>query len=436
MVVPLDELVAMVVAALADDWRGAAVVALGIVVLFVAGEVLRRGWSVETEYTRKLSHMGAGAIVIAFPWLIQHVATVAVLAGAFFVLLLVGKLSGQLGSVHAVERRTSGAYYYPLAVLGLFWLSAGDPVLYCAPIAVLAVADTGAAIVGKRSGRRRYRVMDGARSIEGSLTFFALAFGLVLGTLAIAGVPGWPEMLLVTLVAAIMATTTEAISVRGADNLFIPYAVFLVLERTLRLGLADLSGWFEGMIVSLLAIVLSRRRGGVTEAGGVTIFIIGPLSWALGGWLWSLPLAALYALFLAAIPAPDPDDETRYAQETDLVNVFPATVAPMIVVLAFGHFQDPSLFVPYLATLCVGGAIAMQIMARFRRWPQVPLALSGALAPLLPILLLQPDIPILSIAASGGAGVLAFALLARTSFVGRRLLASLLAGAIAWAAVL
>ena len=425
----LSEFTAALTAAFLTDQLGTAVVAVSIVTLFATGEVLRRVFLVETEYTRKLSHMGAGFIVLAFPWLLEHTLTVAVLALAFFILLLAGKLTGLLESVHGVERRTSGAYYYPLAVLGIFWLSQGDPLLYCPPIAVLAISDTGAAIIGKRLGRRTFQVMDGARSVEGSLTFFGLTFTIVLAALAIAGRPGWPEMLLVTLVVAIMATATEAISVRGADNLFIPYACFLILERSLRMGLVELSGWFEGMLVSLALLVLTWHRNGLTEAASVTVFIVGTLAWSLGGWTWALPLAALFGLFIAAIPKTD-------IRKTDMTEVFPATMGSMIVVLAYGHFEEPTLFVAYLATLATGGAIAMQGMAQGRGWPQLPLGLSGAMAPTLPVILIEPNIPLRDIGIAGAAGVLAFALLSHTTFVGRRLLASLLAGALAWAAVL
>jgi dolichol kinase len=421
-----------IIRALAADWQGALVVALAIVALFGTGELLRRRLGVETEYTRKLSHLGAGLIVIAFPWLMSDVVTVIILSIAFAGLLLAGKLTGTLGSVHNVERRTSGAYYYPFAVLGLFWLSEGDPLLYCPPIAVLAISDTGAAIVGKRSGRRRYRVLDGARSVEGSLTFFALTFGILIASLAIAGRPGWPEMLLVTLVVSIMATATEAVSVRGADNLLIPYACFLILERTLRLGLADLSGWFEGMIITLAAVVLSWRRSGLTEAGGLLIFVIGTLAWALGGVLWALPLAALYAFFVAVIPDEDLDEDLKLNQDTDLIDVFPATAAAMIITLAFGHFEDPSLFIPYLTTLSAGGALAMGRMAKMRGWPPIPLVLSGAVVPVLPVTAIDPTVPVLPIALFGAGALGTFLLLSRTGFVGRRLLATLLSGALAW----
>ena len=58
---------------------------------------------------------------------------------------------------------------------------AGDALLFGLPMAVMALADTGAALVGRAAGETRYRVMDGVRSLEGSVTFFALAFALFLG---------------------------------------------------------------------------------------------------------------------------------------------------------------------------------------------------------------------------------------------------------------
>ena len=57
----------------------------------------------------------------------------------------------------------------------------------------MALADAGAAVVGQRPGVTRYPVLDGARSLEGSLTFFGLAAGVVAAGLALAGAPGWPS---------------------------------------------------------------------------------------------------------------------------------------------------------------------------------------------------------------------------------------------------
>lgn len=411
---------------LQSDALHAALISAGILILFIVGECLHRYRDVRVELTRKLTHVGAGMIVLTFPWLFESPWTVALLSVSFGGLLAVGKVTGLLSSVHSVERRTSGAYYYPVAVIGTFWLSDGDPLLFCVPIAVMALADTAAALVGQQVGANHYRVFDNKRSVEGSLAFFSLAMAICLVGFALAGKPSWPDMLIVAIVAAIMATATEAISVRGADNLFIPYTCFLVLDRTLRLGLRDLSGWVEGMLLGAIILVASFRSAALTPAGGVTVFVVVTLAWALGGLHWLLPLATFYALYIATLPR---DGKIR----ADLDEVFPTTVGSMIVVLTFGHFGDPSLFVPYLATLSASGAIALSRMAMVRGWPTIPLGLSGALSPLIPVMAYQHSVPFSAIALATGAGIAAFTVLTNTHLAGRRLIASLLAGAVAWA---
>ena len=201
--------------ALKADLPGALFISTAILALFGTAEALKRLRQTPTEWTRKLTHMGSGVIVFGVPWMIRSPWTVAALSLAFAGILIGGRVTGWLSSVHDVERQTSGAYYYPFAVLGLFLLADGDKLLYCVPLAVMAVADTGAALVGKHRGQVRYKVLDGDRSLEGSFTFFGLAFALVLVGLAIAGRPGWPAMLLVTLVVASLTTSVEAVSVRG-----------------------------------------------------------------------------------------------------------------------------------------------------------------------------------------------------------------------------
>ena len=136
------------------DLFGIIVVSSSIVALFVVGEYLRRRHSVVVEQTRKLSHFGAGLVIMTFPWLFTSHWTVAFLSFNFFLLLWFGKTMGFLDSVHSVERTTGGAYYYPMSVFVVFWLAKGDPLLFCLPLAILAIADAGAALVGKKLGKR------------------------------------------------------------------------------------------------------------------------------------------------------------------------------------------------------------------------------------------------------------------------------------------
>ena len=157
------------------------------------------------------------------------------------------------------------------------------------------------------------------------------------------------------------------------------------------------------------------------------MFLVVTLAWALGGLVWLMPLLALYLLYIVTAPR---EGDIR----ADLNEVFPTTVGSMIVVLAFGHFGEADLFVPYLATLTASGAIALGRMATLRGWPLIPLALSGAMTPLMPVVAYEHSVPVPALALATLAGCAAFASLRRSDFSGRRMLSALLAGAVAWAA--
>ena len=226
----------------------------------------------------------------------------------------------------------------------------------------MAVADTGAAILGKESGHTRYKVLDGERSLEGSAAFFGLAFAIVLGGLALAGASAWPDVLLVALVVALMTTAMEAISIRGSDNILIPYVGWLVLERTLRLGLDELSAWMSGMLLALFLLVLTYQRARLTVAGAVASFVLVTFAYSLAGPEWVLPLVALYGLHLVV---------SKPSQPLDYDLILPATAGSLLMLLLYAHTGSQSLYVPFLVTVGLGAVLAIR----------TPVPLTGLLAP-------------------------------------------------------
>lgn len=419
-------LLASALAQLQADAVGAAVVATLITALFVVAEVVFRLWSIPVEYTRKGTHVGAGIIVFCFPWLLHHTLTVAVLAVSFGGILLGGRITGLLSSIHNVERRTSGAYYYPLAVLGVWLLSHGDPLLFCVPLAIMAIADTGAAIVGQRSGETTYAVMDGTRSAEGSMAFFGLAFSIVLVASAVAGRPGWPATLLVALVVAALTTAIEAVSVRGSDNVGIPYAAWMALEHTERLGLQALGDWTIGMTIGVLLVLLTYNRARLDVAGGVMVFVVATLTYALGGWAWLLPILAVYAGFLIA----------RTTDTTTLERVFPTSASTVAVVLLYAHTQRPDLYVMYLTTVAASGAMAGLLIGMHRQWSRTVLGVAGALVPLVIAKGANPDAHFFAPLAGSTVAFTALYVSRNTAAAGRRFAISLGIAAIVWSFVL
>lgn len=408
---------------LAADWKGSLAIATAILLLFVVAEVWKRARNAPTEWTRKLTHLGSGAIVMTFPWLVTSAWSVALLALSFGGLLGIGKVTGLLSSVHDVERKTQGAYLYPLAVLGTFLASDGDPLLFCVPLAIMAVADTGAAIVGKHAGGTKYKVLDGERSLEGSLTFFGLAFAICIGGLALAGRPGWPASLLVTLVVAALTTSVEAVSVRGSDNVLIPYAAWLALERTLDVGLPALEPWILGMLFAGTTLALTWRRAELSVAGGVTVWLIGSLAYASGGWTWALPFYSVYALFLV-VKTPRPD--------AGVDDVFATAAGSLALLIAYVHTGSDTLWIPFVVTAAANAAILMAFVTRDRALPWKLAIVLGAFVPPAAAWLLGERDHVLVTGIGGLVGLVAFLLVERVPIPGRRLVSSLGVGITAW----
>lgn len=197
-------------------------------VLFAVAEVLRRAGGLRTESTRKLVHVGAGVAVLAVPAFFTSLFTVLTLTASFLGIMFFTKKRGVLPSIHQVGRPSSGAVVYPVSLGILLVLSGGRPVLFDAPLLVLALADATAALVGTRFGRHKYFVNGDARSVEGSAAFCAVSFAVIAGSLSIHGAgPG--HALAVALAVAPALTAVEAIATRGYDNLLLPLAGFIAL---------------------------------------------------------------------------------------------------------------------------------------------------------------------------------------------------------------
>ena len=208
----------------AHDLRGAVILGGVFVSLLILAELWRRLGTPKPEHTRKLVHLGGGVACLFFPFLIDSPWVVLAMALPLTGLFLAGAKLGFLKSLHGVARRSRGAEYYPLAVCLVFVLTRGRPWLYLSAVLVLAVADAFAALIGSRYGVVRYEVENETKSLEGSLVFLVIAFlAIHLPVLLMTDLPR-PVCVLAALLVAALVTGFEAVSLEGADNLFVPLA--------------------------------------------------------------------------------------------------------------------------------------------------------------------------------------------------------------------
>ncbi|MEO1086447.1 MAG: hypothetical protein AAFY88_19615, partial [Acidobacteriota bacterium] len=268
-----------------------------------------------------------------------------------------GARFGFLPSLHAVDRSSRGAEYFPLSIC-LLLLFTGERVwLYVAAILVLAVGDAFAALIGGRYGVIHYEVQGGRKTLEGSLVFFIIAFlAILLPTLLMTDLPR-AVCVLAAAPVAILVTFFEAISLRGSDNLFVPLGTAVILDGLTRQPLAEIvyqNLSLAGICIGLVALAwrLPYFNPGSTMA--LILFTYG--TWAVGGWEWALPAFFGTAVYLASWAAVEP---MKKAPPIQVQTTLRALATPFVfVALVGGTGERELLTTPYLAASAAVLAVA------------------------------------------------------------------------------
>jgi len=190
------------------------------------------------EIVRKLMHLGMGLVTLSLPWLFAEAWPVLALAALVITLLIALRVSHRLRQalgrvLCGVERRSLGEIYFAASAAILFALAKDDVILFCVPMLILTLADAAGALIGLRYGKRRYRTPDGEKSLEGSITFFVVAFLSAHVPLLLTTDVGRVESLLIAATLGLLLTLVEAMAWRGLDNLFIPLGGFVLLSSLL-----------------------------------------------------------------------------------------------------------------------------------------------------------------------------------------------------------
>lgn len=190
-----------------------------------------------TNYTRSIFHVISALVALLFveftPWnIVMWVAFGFAMAGWMMEISrrynqtaneLLMKLFSHVSHPHERFRVNSATWYTTaLAILGL----TQSPIACALAVTALGVGDPAAALVGRKYGRTR--IVHG-RSLEGTLTFFAVSLAASLGVIAIwHGELLWVDALIVAAAASLCGALAELFSGRIDDNFSIPMVTGLV----------------------------------------------------------------------------------------------------------------------------------------------------------------------------------------------------------------
>lgn len=196
-------------------------VCLGVIVLLA--ESLHRTNSLDPERVRKVVHIGTGNVIL-LAWWLEIPAWVGITASilASTVALLSYKFP-ILPGINSVGRKSFGTFFYAVSIgvlIAWFW-PIHQPQYAAMGILVMTWGDGLAALIGQRIGKHPYQIWGIKKSWEGSATMFAVSYAIA--SLILLSIQGniW-QTWVVAIAVGLVATTLEAFSKFGIDNITVP----------------------------------------------------------------------------------------------------------------------------------------------------------------------------------------------------------------------
>jgi phytol kinase len=201
--------------------------------LFGIAETLYYRYKIRAGVTRQIVHIGTGLLCMLFPIMLHDHWLVLLLCGSFAICLFLSLQFHFLRSINAIDRISYGTLLYPLSVYGCYlaYNYFHNPLFFYLPVLTLGICDPIAAIFGKQWPYGEFHIGHDTKTVTGSLAFFLSSFVL---TVIVSGFfspvhSSINSLLPVSILIAILATLTEAFSIKGLDNITIPLCVVLVL---------------------------------------------------------------------------------------------------------------------------------------------------------------------------------------------------------------
>lgn len=221
-------------------WINVSLIALGLGLIVLLAEFLDRRISTNTELARKVVHIGTGNVILVAWWL-QIPAWVGISASIIAsIIALLSYYIPFLPGINSVGRKSLGTFFYAVSIgILVAWFWPLEQFQYAAlGILVMAWGDGLAGVIGQRFGQHPYEVWGMKKSWEGSLTMLLVSY--VVSSLILLSVQGnvW-QTWVVSLAIAFFATSLEAFSKLGIDNLTVPLgsaAVGFFLSQIIPLG--------------------------------------------------------------------------------------------------------------------------------------------------------------------------------------------------------
>jgi phytol kinase len=216
----------------AQQLLGIAVVIAWLAVVVSTALLVRRRWSEQREWSRKVVHIGTGPVVLlAWGFGIGREWAIAA-AGLVTVATALNHRFRLLPAVEDVGRHSYGTIAYGASItilLALFWPL--QPLSVAAGVLVMAIGDGLAGLVGPQLNSPRWSLLGQNKSVAGTTCMAVTSFLTLMALRSLALANGQPAPASAALLSiALVATALEQCSWFGLDNLSVPLSSGLLWQ--------------------------------------------------------------------------------------------------------------------------------------------------------------------------------------------------------------
>ncbi len=184
------------------------------------------------EVSRKYIHIMLANIWIIIMIFFDNVYLLSIVPFSFVIL---NYISYKKNLIKVMERDTNskdgfGTVYYALSILIICIISYGilkKPIIGLPGIFIMGYGDGFAALIGKSVKSKSYKVGDSSKTLAGSATMLIISF--IIFAIFFYGINLW---WIKALIASILITIIEAISIKGLDNITVPIISTLIVILT------------------------------------------------------------------------------------------------------------------------------------------------------------------------------------------------------------
>jgi Dolichol kinase len=229
-----------------EFWRGYGILLLYLALCASSALVYRKFGNPPREVFRKILHLILLFSLIfwiyAFPnWQSSVLAIAVFVAMVFPILSILQKIKGY--SEMLTERKRGEirnslvvVFFMFAAVIAVCWGLLGDKILVFACIYAWGFGDAAAALVGKRYGKHIItgKLVEGRKSIEGTIAMFSVSFAVVVTILLIRGGLQWYGYIPAAILTAAACAAVELYTRGGYDTITCPFAASAVILTLVR----------------------------------------------------------------------------------------------------------------------------------------------------------------------------------------------------------